>query len=336
MINDEDFDVNVPIFYDEDSPYSDTPQPDQPVFLIALSNLARLIRPLVLAHNPRGISNDVLRSHAESLAACMQTFPADLRLSSTTPLDPINLPVVTSFQNTCLLVYRQNLSPQCPQEERIQAIDQCVNVACDTANFLSRCMRVQPQFADWQHRLATSASSLLCTHLWRCTLFTIHGGYYDVSLTLIRALATIGDAKEIVLNCGRHISFFLRQTLTRMEKPHPSALDADEELLAYLSGDLQSNHRTAWIWKENTHNNTFRRDNSYFPTSSPPPFNRFLSEKERNDWGGWEYIERTVQQIQQQQRQQQARSLPQPLPQMQAQTQAHQQPRNRMDISHIS
>jgi hypothetical protein len=331
MINDEDFDVEVPTLYDEDSPYSDTTQPDQPIFLIALSNLARLIKPLVLTYNPRGISNDLLRSYAESLAACMQTFPGDLQLSSTTPLDPINLPVITSFQNTCLLMYRQNLSPQCSQEQRIQAIDQCVNVACDTASILNRCMCVQLQFADWQNRLATSASTLLCTHLWRCALFTIHRGYHDASLTLIRALATIGDAKEIVLNCGRYLSFFLRQTLSRMEKIPPSHLDTDEELLAYLSADLQSNHRTAWIWEDD---HTSRREDSYFPKSSPPPVNHHLSENERNDWGGWEYVERTVQQLQQQQRQRQPRSLPLPLPQIQ--TQGQQQPRNRMDISHIT
>ena len=337
MINDEDFDVEHPPLVDEDSPYSDTTQPDQPTFLIASSNLARLVKPLVLAYSPQGISNDLLRSHAESLALCMQTFPNDLQLSSTTPLDPINLPAVTAFQNTCLLLYRQNLSPQCPQEQRLQAIDQCVNVACDTASFLRRCMCVQPQFADWHSRLAASASTLLCTHLWRCILFTIHRGYHDASLTLIQSLATIGDSKGMVINCGRYISFFLRQILSRREESFsPAQLDTDEELLAYLSADLQSNARTAWIWGETQDAGTQIRENPYFPESSPPPLNRHPSEQERNDWGGWEYIERTVQLLQQQQQRQQPRALPQPQPVPQNQTQTPQQPRNRMDISHIT
>lgn len=340
-ISDEDFDVDYPALLDECSPYSDSTQPDQPVFLVALSNLARLIKPLVLTIKPRGISNELLRSYAESLASCMQAFPTDLQLSSSTPVDPINLPVITAFQNTCLLVYRQNLSPQCPQGQRLQAIDQCLTVACDTANFLSRCMCVQPQFADWHTRLSTSASTLLCTHLWRCTLFTIHRGHHDASLTLIRSLATIGDAKAIVIHCGRYIAFFLRQILSRMENSvSPASLDTDEDLLAYLSADLQSNGRTAWVWGDIQDPSTPRKDGSYFPIrcSPPPPPSRHLSETERNDWGGWENIERTIKQLQQQKQRQQPRALPYPSSQMQAQaqTQAQQQPRNRMDISHIT
>ena len=324
---------------DECSPYSDTTQPNQPMFLVSLSHLARMIKPLVLTIYPRGISNELLRSYAESLARCMQSFPTDLQLSPSTPLDPINLPPITAFQNTCILVYRQNLSPQCAPEQRLQAIDQCLNVACDTASFLSRCMCVQPQFADWRTRLSTSASTLLCTHLWRCTLFTLHRGYHDASLTLIRSLAIIGDAKEIVVHCGRYISFFLQQILSRMENSiPPTSLDTDEELLAYLSADLQSNGRTAWVWGDAHTPNNPPRDGSYFPRPSSPALNRHLSEKERNDWSGWEYIERTVLQIQlqQQQQQQQPRALPHPSSQMPTQVHAQQQPRNPMDISHIT
>jgi hypothetical protein len=329
-ISDEDFDVDLPAMLDECSPYSDTTQPDQPTFLVSLSHLTRMIKPLVLTIYPRGISNELLRSYAESLASCMQSFPHDLQLSSNTPLDPINLPTITAFQNTCLLVYRQNLSSQCAPEQRLQAIEQCLNVACDTSSFMSRCMCVQPHFPDWRSRLSTSASTLLCTHLWRCTLFTLHRGYHDASLTLIRSLATIGDDKEIVIHCGRYISFFLQQVLSRMEKS--ISLDTDEELLAYLSADLQSNARTAWIWGETQSPSHPPRDGSYFPRPASPALNRHLSDKERNDWGGWEYIERTVLQLQQQQLLLQPRSLPHPSAQMQSQ----QQPRNRMDISHIT
>ena len=327
MINDEDFDIEHPTLLEEDSPYSDMTQPDQPTFLIASSNLARLVKPLILTYNPRGLSNDLLRLHAESLATCMQTFPNDLQLSSSTPLDPINLPPVTAFQNTCLLLYRQNLSPRCPQEQRLQAIDQCVNVACDTASFMNRCMSVQPQFADWHTRLAASASTLLCTHLWRCTLFTIHRGYYDAALTLTRSLATIGDAKEIVDDCGRYISFFMRQITSRLDKSFPPAqIDVDEEILVYLSADLQSNGRTAWIWEETQDITPSIRSNSYFPNLSPPSN---PPSKERNDWGGWEHIERTIQHLQQQQRRKQP-------PQIPTQTPTQQQPQNRMDIAHIT
>lgn len=347
-MSDEDFDVDLPVTLDESSPYSDTTQLDQPIFLVALSNLARMIKPLVLTINPRGISNDLLRFYAESLGSCMQAFPTDLQLSSNTPLDPVNLPPIAAFQNTCLLVYRQNLSPQCPQEQRLRAIDQCLNVACDTATFLNRCMHVQPHFVDWKTRLSTSASTLLCTHIWRCALFTIHRGHHDASLTLIRSLAIISDARDIVVHCGRHISFFLHQLLSRRdESASPASLDADEDLLAYLSADLQSNGRAAWIWGDNTQQRSPgspKTDGSYFPqTSSSPPTrpNRHLSEMERHDWGGWEYIERTIQNLQQQQ-QQQPRAQPRAPPpphlsaQMQGQQQQQQQPRNRMDIAHIT
>jgi hypothetical protein len=309
-----------------------------------------MIKPLVLTINPRGISNDLLRFYAESLGSCMQAFPTDLQLSSNIPLDPVNLPPIAAFQNTCLLVYRQNLSPQCPQEQRLRAIDQCLNVACDTATFLNRCMHVQPQFADWKTRLSTSASTLLCTHIWRCALFTIHRGHHDASLTLIRTLAIIGDARDIVLHCGRHISFFLHQRLSRRDgSASPASLDADEDLLAYLSADLQSNGCAAWIWGDNIQQRSPgspKRDGSYFPqTSSSPPTrpNHHLSVKERHDWGGWEYIERTIQTLQQQQQQQQQpRAQPRAPPpphlssQMQGQQQLQQQPRNRMDIAHIT
>lgn len=302
-----------------------------------MSHLARMIKPLVLTIYPRGVGNELLRSYAESLASCMQSFPVDLQLSSTTPLDPTNLPIITAFQNTCLSVYRQNLSPQCAPEQRLQAIEQCLNVACDTASIMTRCMCVQPQFADWRSRLSTSASTLLCTHLWRCTLFTLHRGYHDASLALIRSLATIGDAKAITIPCGRYISFFLQQMLSRMENPTPSAsLDTDEEALAYLSADVQSNARTAWIWGDTQNPSNPPGDSSYFPHLSSPALNRRLSEKERNDWGGWEYIERTVLQLQLQQQQQQPRALPHSSSQTQPHAQAQQQPRNRMDISHIT
>ncbi|KAB8300487.1 hypothetical protein EYC80_000653 [Monilinia laxa] len=167
-------------------------------------------------------------------------------------------------------------------------------------------------------------------HIWRCTLFLLFGGHFDAAITCIRAAAIIGYSREVNVACGRHIAFFLS---TLIEKKRSSSMkgreapgylgqrigryEMDEEVLAYLSGDLQGGDE-AWIWQGRDVMGMRSPGVSAGSSSTggSPTLSRegdrdremrglsgvtgsggnllVLSEAEARDWGGWERVQYLV------------------------------------------
>lgn len=162
-------------------------------------------------------------------------------------------------------------------------------------------------------------------HIWRCTLFLLFGGRFDAAATCIRALAYVGFEREVNVACGRYIGFFLgvlidkkrssenksREQVYLGQSPNQRVgrFDMDEEVLVYLSGDLQGGEE-GWIW-QNREVMGMRSPNVAGGAGvTSPTLSRegdrdremggmsggllVLGEAEARDWGGWERVQYLV------------------------------------------
>lgn len=313
LINDDECDTEYPEVLDEERLVSDDFQsPLPPALLLANIHVARLMAPLSKIFRSLCITNEALSKFESHLGECLLLFPRPLQLSSSTPLDPCIVAPLISFQNARILLHRHNLSPSCSVEQRTQAVEQCINAAFDTATLLSRCMMPNPQSHDWEQRFVLSSTSWLCTHMWRCMLFLLFRQLYDAFFLVLRAAATINDARIINISCGRHLSFFLRRLIEHRNQHGFLDIEQDEEILVYLSADLQAS-TNSWVWgNAETGTHLSRRQKHGRPkhtlqetdgqTSSniqSPSWDNMLSEEEQHDWGGWQHIEHSARYMQQ-------------------------------------
>ncbi len=188
---------------------------------------------------------------------CAATLSQQLDLYPMT--DPRSAAPAICLQNARLVTHRHNLSPVNAPEVRRAALDSCVAISRDTARFISRLPCSQPGTAldhdmmmtDWNtKRLGPIASALFCTHLWRCTLFLCFRGHFGEARRCARVLATIGDLRAVNVACGRHAAFFLGTLLDWTQRRPGEDAGADEEMLAYVSGDLQCDRANAWVWQQ--------------------------------------------------------------------------------------
>ena len=313
LINDDECDTEYPQVLDEERLMADdvhTPLP--PTLLLSHIYIARLMAPLAKTFRSLCITSETLTKFESHLGECLHLFPRPLQLSTTVALDPCIMAPLISFQNTRIMLHRHNLSPSCSPEQRAQAIDRCLHASRDTASVLSRCILPHLQSHDWEQRFILSATTMLCTHLWRCMLLLLFRQLYDAFFLLLRAAATINDARSINICCGRYLSFFLRSLIERVEKNDSIEIDQDEELLVYLSADLQAS-TNSWVWgnaetgthlsrrqkhgrPKNTQNEPEAQDTS---GAKSPAWDNMLSEEEQHDWGGWLHIEQSARYLQQ-------------------------------------
>ncbi len=265
-------------------------------------------------------------SYLESIALAL---PEPLRPDSASYVDPNFFWVATSPNNARLLLHQHNLSPRCTPEERANALANCASAARGTALLIRRSFQAPPSIPDpynnpappWDQRVRSTASSLLCTHLWRCILLLSLTLDFNAALICLRVSSTIGPLRKINTACGRNLSFFLDRLAERIHasqgrRPQP---EADEEMLAYASSDMQADPHNAWIWaaddvtaqEYSPETSSAAQDQPAF--SSPTithPSSAALTDAEAQDWGGWQRVEALLtgllnEQLQQQQHQQQ-------------------------------
>ncbi|KAK1030238.1 hypothetical protein LTR74_018993, partial [Friedmanniomyces endolithicus] len=94
--------------------------------------------------------------------------------------------------------------------------------------------------AHWEAQLRSVIPAFFCAHLWRCTLVLCLRWDFAAALALVQASAAVGDAKKLNTACRRHLAFFLEKLMGRMRAgASKQSLEADEEMLAYASGDMQ-------------------------------------------------------------------------------------------------
>lgn len=269
------------------------------------------------------ISTTTLQSCDTLFSNCIAAFPARHQVRHNEYLHPCELAPLIYLQSARLMLHRQNLTPLCPAKERVAAIDRCCVVGQDTVQLLARCMQNPPASSPispsviskrdtWESHLKAAASTFLSMHLWRCTLLFSFRGHYNAALLCVRASATIGDARPINVACGRYLDFFLRRLVAKIQQGEGAYLESDEEMMAYVSGDLQGSIGTSWAWQgaeiEGRASpggpNPFITVPSHSPRINGPPELRegFI------DWSGWEGIMDTLGQLAQESGTQASRS----------------------------
>ncbi|KAJ5780034.1 hypothetical protein N7457_005194 [Penicillium paradoxum] len=302
LINDQDCDIDLPCPVDEQyiTEKGNVPDSQQTTPLLATIHVVRSIGQLTRTLRSATISPATLETFELHFNTCLATFPAQFHPKTDQDLDPRSLAPVIYLQNARLLLHRHNISPFCPDIVRSSAMDYCVSTALDTANILARCMRNYPTHPgspgvnDPRSLFASCASSLLCTHIWRCTLLLLFRAEYAAALACVQALASIGDVRAVNAACGRYLAFFLRRLVrNRLSDNHAPDIDRDEEMMAYVSGDMQGTSDGSWVW----HGSETGSQLGSMGISTPASSGRQAELDADAEWTGWDWIEKTVQDL---------------------------------------
>jgi len=159
---------------------------------------------------------------------------------------------------------------------------------------------------------------------------------FDGALVCVRACRAIGDMRKINIACGRNLSYFLERLTDKMRLfarrgvtggsgvgGWQRELEGDEEILALLTGDMQGDWECAWVWagsekrhsiataagggrsaleETSTSNLRMNGTGNGSPERVDAPYSSLLTEKEINDWGGFERCERLIEGLREEQR----------------------------------
>lgn len=311
MIDDADCDVALPEPVDDHFLHTEGPvHPPVNVltlthFLLAIINVVRSYSAMRKAFSHPVVEKPRLATFDNHFISCQKLFPEALEANNASLIAPHMLMPFTYLLSARLVLHRQNLAPGCPPEARSDAILQCQATAIETARLISRTNTT----------LADCATALLVTHTFRCTLFLLLTGYYELASTCLMALKSIDVRRDAAVPCGRFLAFFLqflgakqRELLTILPRsttsgyppqvalPDPravqDALSKDEELLIYVSADMQASTETAWVWFGAEREAPLAMSQSASTGNSlAHPDNRTgLNAKEREDWGGWDSL----------------------------------------------
>ncbi|CEN62453.1 hypothetical protein ASPCAL09086 [Aspergillus calidoustus] len=298
LISDQDCDIGLPCPVDEQfiSEGGCVPEGQQTTPLLATIHVVRSIGQLTRALRSTTISTANLETFERHFSACLAVFPEQFHPKSDQYLEPRSLAPIIHLQNARLVLHRHNISPFCPPDVRSAALDYCVSVSQETARLLSRCMRPSPITGnrDWRVLLATAAGTMLCTHLWRCTLLLLFRQEYEAALVCVRASAAIRDSRVTNAACGRYVVFFLKCLLERLRRSEMVDLEADEEMMAYVSGDMQGASNGNWVWEGSETGAQLDMSPLRSGAVNPAVRDKRLAE-EPEGWEGWEWIEQTVQ-----------------------------------------
>lgn len=320
MIDDADCDVSLPAGVDDTFIHDGgmtVPAGAEPLTnsLLALINVVRSYGALHKALSSPIIAPTRLSSFDHHFNACLKTFPPACDPNSQVALSPHLLNPLIYLLHARLLLHRHHLAPSCPSDVRLTAVEECTRTALETARILTR---TTPQLPD-------GATTLLVSHIFRCTLFLLLAGPLDAATACVRTLAAIGPRRDITVSCGRFLAFFATMVANKkseyasyMARSGPSipggrpssnavqdALVRDEELLVYVSGDLQAAAETGWVWAGGD------REAQAAQTATPITLRTAastgagaatgtlfsveartgLDEDESRDWGGWERVE---------------------------------------------
>ncbi|KAI0472498.1 fungal-specific transcription factor domain-containing protein [Xylaria cf. heliscus] len=307
MIDDADCDVALPEPCDDHLLESEgpiLPHNTAPLtqFMHAIINVVRSFTALRKAFSSSMIERPRLATFDRHFTSCQSLFPPVLDPSNSETVAPHIVMPLAHLLSARLHLHRHNLTPSCPTEARIEAIDQCTSTSFETARLMERSTA----------SLADSATGLLVTHVFRSTLFLLLTGYKEQAITCIRVLKSVHEKRDITVACGRYLSAFVRTLRSKQQEaadrlprpaipgypPQHAPVDAravqdsllrDEDLLLYVSADMQANAETAWIWAG------AERD----PPLPPPATARGIASvekrtgltgEERQDWRGWDNL----------------------------------------------
>ena len=304
MINDEECQVGLPSPVDDQSLLASgsrnratEAQFSNP--LLPTIGVIRGISQLLEALKTTTLAPSVLQTFDSLFGDCVAAFPTQHHLRSDGYLEPYCLPPLLYLQNARLMLHRHNLMSTFPLEARSAAIHHCVIVAQDTTRLLSRSMRDPPDASQqlpyrheqWTIRLALAASASICTHIWRCTLFLCFRGIYDAALLCARASAAIADARPVNTSCGKYLERFLTQLTSKAQRGENLDFDGDENMIAYVSADLQGSIEKSWVWQGvESHvrlSERLKRSESGGPFTAGQEIYEDTVREEEGVWVGW-------------------------------------------------
>lgn len=283
----------------------------------ATIQITRLYAPLYQTLKSSAISQQSLRSYDEQFRLKLLQLPEAYRARSNGALDPAALSPLVALLSSRYHLYRRNLAPVCHPADRAEAINRCVSVAQDTAMYISR-TRFHPSMLeeggkDWRVQMGLVASNTLCLHLWRCILMLCFQADYEAASMCVQLCAAIGSVRRLNMACGRNAAFVLERLLDRVRAhSSPQQLEQDEELLAYISGDMQGSLEYAWVWAgtkltspasptltatsststaASKHQDQAMRDALPFRPSTVSPAHG------ASDWDSWTHVDRVLRQL---------------------------------------
>ena len=307
MIQEEDCDVQMPspasdeIIYEGSNWTSPAPEVATSALLPTIRVIGPIARLLKMLKSPQ-ISPATLRLYDTHLETVMNSLPTQQHTHTNNYIDPIELVPSLYLQNARLVLHRHNITPMCEQQTRSQALDHCAVVAKETARLLQRCLQSPPtkslsnitnQQDSWEMRMLSASSAFMCTHIWRCTLFLLLRLDFESALTCARSSRVLGDSRAVNTACGRYLDFFLCQFIHKSKRT--TSFDLDEELVAYVSGDLQGNFGSAWIWQTGRGDVHLGKPYQSAPeqwiSQAPTRYgNAETNGVNGSDWAGWDKI----------------------------------------------
>lgn len=268
--------------------------------------VVRIIGQLLKSLRAKTMTREVLQTYDEYFRTMSQNVPEPLQLHSDQRLEPFAFSSIVPFLMVKFQLYRHNLNAYATASDRYDALERCHTVSSHTVQYLRRTMRdsgpPNQGLQRWRDMLDAMAHNLLCRHIWRCTLILCLRGDYASALTCAQFTSAIGDARKLNVACGRNLAFFLDCLWERTTRGASQRdLESDLELLAYASGDLQGSTDGGFAWvgvqlgppeapgaSSSSNLRALLDDETLIPPTA------LLTEKESNDWGGWEHIEQRI------------------------------------------
>jgi len=296
LIEDADCDVSLPAAIDDhyirdDGMHVSESAHSHTDLLLPAIHVVRSISQLSKTLKSPVTALSTLATFDTHFRASLSAFPAAYHADSRDPLDPRSLSSIIALMNTRIILHRHNLSTACPPEIRANAMEQCLRAALDTAHLLSRASVPYHNAC----LIGPTASTMLATHIWRCTLILLFCVHFDAALVCIRTSAAIGTHRDVNVACGRNVAFFVGALIDKQRRGRRARDMADEELVAYVSGDVQAATDIGWVWQgSETGTALNQRAAGFVEAEREGGITGSLSESERSDWGGWERVEGLV------------------------------------------
>ncbi|TVY29873.1 putative transcriptional regulatory protein [Lachnellula hyalina] len=312
LIEDADCDVSLPAAIDDHYIHDAgmlVPNGVSPLtnFILPIIHVVRAVSQLIKTLKSPVISSSTLATFDTHFSSCMSSFPPACQLTATQPLNPRMLAPICHLMNARLVLHRHNLTTSCPPEIRANAIEQCIRTSLDSANLFARATASSASLHPANPPFGPTANAMTCTHIWRCTLFLLFGGHFDAALTCIRASANVATLRDVNVACGRNVAFFLGVLIEKRRaggmagsRGYRGEPEMDEEILAYVSGDLQASTENSWVWAgSETGMNITANSGAVGPSATLMSGGReegttILTDVEARDWGGWERVEYLV------------------------------------------
>ncbi|KAF2735617.1 hypothetical protein EJ04DRAFT_189384 [Polyplosphaeria fusca] len=316
LINEDDCKLPLPSSTDDryvESPTSPRRSAAYSPFVCVI-HVTRLFSELYQVLKASIIKPHVFQNYDEKFHSSFAVLPEPYHPRSESYLDPSGLSAVLALQFARYQLYRRNMSPVCTSAERSEALHRCASAAQETAKYISRTRKGPNPNAEvernWRNKVAQIASNMICMHLWRCIMMLcLQGDYYAASSCCLLS-STIGDIREINTACGKNLVFFLDRLVENRRSGSGGMhhLEHDEEMLAYVSGDMQGNLEHSWVWaggdlapsqtsphtSPHGRNRTLGADEPMQGIHLPLRSNLGSSESGTREWEGWSRIERTI------------------------------------------